>query len=179
MSATTRFDIIVAYAERDRAIGRRGAIPWPRLRADMQHFAQATRGGTVIMGRLTYASLPHGRPLPGRRNIVVSTTTSPTDYPPGVAVAPSLDIALALAATCPNVWVIGGARLYADALAHPAARRLHATALTGLAVPDADAHFPAMPDDAGWAAVGDGVACDAEGWVRTVYERKGDAPPQQ
>jgi dihydrofolate reductase len=89
--STMSFDVIVAYAENDRAIGRNGAIPWDRLPADMKFFAQATRGGTVVMGRRTYASLPGGRPLPGRRNIVVSATTTASDYPPGVAVAPSLD----------------------------------------------------------------------------------------
>lgn len=171
MAATAHFNVIVAYAEKDRAIGRNGAIPWERLPADMKFFAQATRGGTVIMGRRTYASLP--RSLPGRRNIVVSTTTTGDDYPPGVVVTGSLDHALTIAATCPNVWVIGGERLYAEAIAHPNMRRLYATVIKDLHVERADAFFPAMPD--GFAPATDEPACTVhEGgvtWTRTVLER--------
>jgi dihydrofolate reductase len=169
------FDVIVAYAERDRAIGRNGAIPWDRLPADMKFFAQATRGGTVVMGRRTYASLPGGRPLPGRRNIVVSATTTASDYPPGVAVAPSLDDALALAATCPNVWVIGGERLYAEAIAHPGLRRVHATVIKDLRVEHADAFFPAMPAGV-FEPVGESACVVHESgvtWTRTAYQRGG------
>ena len=96
----------------DRVIGHNGTIPW-RLPEEQQHFKRLTMGATVVMGRATWESLPASvRPLPGRRNIVVSR--QPSYDAPGAEVAGSLNEALRRAAG--DVWVIGGASLYEEAL---------------------------------------------------------------
>jgi dihydrofolate reductase len=91
-------------------IGRAGGIPW-RLPEDQARFKELTMGGTVVMGRLTWESLPAKvRPLPGRRNVVV---TRQADYmADGATVVRGLDEAL----TDDETWVIGGAEIYALAL---------------------------------------------------------------
>ena len=96
----------------NRVIGRDGVIPW-HLPEDMAHFRSLTDGATVIMGRRTWESLPpRFRPLPGRRNVVL---TRSRDWPADAAtVAHSLSEALADVRTG-DVWVIGGAAVYACA----------------------------------------------------------------
>jgi len=90
-------------------IGRDGELPW-HLPEDMTHFRTLTRGATVIMGRRTWESLPpRFRPLPGRRNLVLSRT--PQD---GAETFP--DLPRALAAVTGDAWVIGGAAVYKAAL---------------------------------------------------------------
>jgi dihydrofolate reductase len=97
----------------DRVIGNDGTLPW-ELPEDLQRFKELTTGATVVMGRATWQSLPASvRPLPGRRNIVLSR--SPGFQAPGAEVFGSLDDALAAADG--DVWVIGGASVYAEALA--------------------------------------------------------------
>lgn len=92
-------------------IGAGGGIPWD-LPEDRKHFAAVTRGATVVMGRATWESLPERyRPLPGRRNVVL--TRQHGWGSPGAEVAASLDEALAGGE---DVWVIGGAQVYAAAL---------------------------------------------------------------
>lgn len=96
----------------DRVIGRDGGIPW-RLPEDLQLFKQLTMGATVVMGRSTWESLPGSvRPLPGRRNLVVTHRTSYDAA--GAEVVSSLDEALDDSAG--DVWVIGGASIYEQAL---------------------------------------------------------------
>lgn len=109
----------VIYARaRNGVIGARGDLPW-HLPEDLAHFKAITQGCPVIMGRKTWDSLPpRFRPLPGRRNIVV--TRQPQWQAPGAERAGSLEAALALCAgddAPEQVWVIGGAQLYAQALA--------------------------------------------------------------
>jgi dihydrofolate reductase len=101
---------LIAAVASNNVIGRNGGLPW-HLPADLKHFRDLTTGHTVIMGRLTYESV--GRPLPRRRNIIVSTKMA--SPPAGVEVVPSLQAALALpiAGEC---FIVGGARLYAEAL---------------------------------------------------------------
>ena len=91
------------------AIGLDGKIPW-RHPGDQRRFKRVTLGATVVMGRATFDE--NGRPLPGRRNIVV--TSRPLDVP-GVEVARSVDEALAMAGSG-DVWFIGGARIYEEAM---------------------------------------------------------------
>ncbi len=94
---------------RNRVIGAAGGIPW-HLPEDFRWFKQATLGGVVVMGRKTFESL--GRPLPGRRNVVLSTA----GFYQGVEMLRSLD-ALDAAHYAPlPVWIIGGAALYAQTL---------------------------------------------------------------
>ncbi|MDF3143044.1 MULTISPECIES: dihydrofolate reductase [unclassified Streptomyces] len=123
-------DIGLIWAQTlDGVIGADNAIPW-RLPEDMAHFKATTLGHPVIMGRKTWDSLPaRFRPLPGRRNIVV--TRDPLWTAEGAQRAGSIDTALELAAESPEptgtaaAWVIGGGEIYRAAL--PYARTLSVT----------------------------------------------------
>lgn len=129
--------IIVAVA-RNGVIGRDNALPW-HLPADLRHFKTVTMGRPVIMGRRTHESI--GRPLPGRLNIVV--TRNPGFRAPGCEVASSLDAALDRARAAgaqDEVFVIGGAQLYTEAL--PRAARLYLTRID--ADIGGDIRFPAI-----------------------------------
>ena len=132
--------IVVAIAE-NRVIGRDGGLPW-RLPADMTRFRSLTMGKPVVMGRRTHESI--GRPLDGRRNIVV---TRRTGYrAPGCTVARSFDAALDVAldaardsaSGAAEVAVIGGANVYERAL--PVADRIHLTLVH--ASIEGDVRFP-------------------------------------
>lgn len=99
-------------------IGRDGTLPW-RLPEDLQHFRSLTTGATVLMGRRTWESLPpRFRPLPGRRNLVLSHTAQE-------GAETFRDLHQALAAVSGDVWVIGGAAVYRAAL--PLADRIEVT----------------------------------------------------
>ena len=102
---------LVAAVASNGIIGANGRLPWS-LPEDLKHFKRLTLGHPVIMGRLTWESLKGA--LPGRDNIVVSAT--PGYEAPGAAVANSLEGALALCAGEPVAFVIGGSRLFAEAL---------------------------------------------------------------
>ena len=108
-------------------IGKDGAMPW-HLPEDLAHFKQLTRGSPVIMGRKTWDSLPPKfRPLPGRLNIVI---TRQGDWQAeGAQRAASLQDALHLAGPAPELWVIGGAQIYAQA--EPLANRAEVTEIAG------------------------------------------------
>lgn len=109
---------------RNGVIGIDGGLPW-HVPEDMQRFRALTTGATVVMGRLTWESLPQRfRPLPGRRNIVL--TRDPSYDAPGANVMSSLDEAVASA---PDVWVIGGGAVYAAAL--PRAHAVFVTDIDG------------------------------------------------
>ena len=104
----------MAAVARGGVIGRDGAIPW-RIPEDAQHFRALTMGQPVVMGRKTWDSLPAAyRPLPGRRNVVV--TRNPAWHADGAERAGSLDDGLRLLAGAHRVFVIGGGDLYAEAL---------------------------------------------------------------
>ena len=93
---------------RNRVIGADGGIPW-RLPGEQALFKQRTMGATVVMGRATWESLPaRVRPLPGRRNVVL--TRDPGWHADGAEVARSVEDVLA---RYDDVWVIGGAAVYA------------------------------------------------------------------
>lgn len=99
---------------RNGVIGKDNAMPW-RLPEDMAHFKQVTMGSPVLMGRKTWDSLPPKfRPLPGRRNIVI--TRQPDWQAEGAERAGSLQEALALCGDAPKIWVTGGAEIYRQAL---------------------------------------------------------------
>jgi len=91
-------------------IGVGGRIPW-HYAGDFRRFKRVTMGKTLIMGRNTFESIGH--PLPGRRNIVV--TTRPLDVA-GIEIVPTLDEAVELAGEEIDVWFIGGARIYEEAM---------------------------------------------------------------
>ena len=111
---------LIAALARNRVIGRDNRLPW-HLPADLRFFKQTTMGKPLLMGRRTWESI--GRPLPGRRMIVLSRDL---DYQaPGCTVARSLDEALDVAGAVPELMVIGGAALYQQTL--PGAERLYLT----------------------------------------------------
>jgi len=122
-------------------IGRGGDIPW-RVPEDLARFKEVTMGHTVVMGRRTWESLPpRVRPLPGRRNVVLSRR--PGFAADGAKVVGSLEQAL----TEPETWVIGGAQIYRLAL--PRATRCEVTEVEiDLRVDDDDALAPVL--DEGW-----------------------------
>jgi dihydrofolate reductase len=120
---------LVSSVARDGGIGRAGDL-LVRLPGDLPRLKQLTMGASIVMGRKTWDSLPR-RPLPGRRNIVV--TRDPAWQAGGAERAGSLEEALALAGDVPRVFVIGGAEVFARAL--PLADELELTEI--------DAEFPA------------------------------------
>ena len=134
--AGVALSLIVAM-DRARAIGRDGELPW-HLPNDLKRFKFLTMGKPIIMGRRTHASI--GRPLPGRRNIVL---TQSNDYlAPGCDCFDSLQGALASLAAGTEAMIIGGAALYREALPH--ASRIYLTEVD--ATVDGDVHFPLMSE---------------------------------
>lgn len=124
--------IIVAIAE-NGTIGDKNALLW-HISEDLRNFKRITSGHPVIMGRKTYESL--GRPLPNRVNVVVSRTTTQIE---GCSVVDSLEKAIALFSADEEIFIIGGAQIYAQAL--PLADKFY---LTVVEHPyDGDTSFPA------------------------------------
>ncbi|MGB1581360.1 MAG: type 3 dihydrofolate reductase [Nevskiales bacterium] len=115
----SRISLIVAMDE-NNLIGRDNDLPW-RLPNDLQYFKRVTMAKPLIMGRKCFDSI--GKPLPGRRNIVL--TRNDAWHAEGVELASSLDQALALTAGDKEVMVIGGAQIYAQAL--PRVERIYLT----------------------------------------------------
>lgn len=144
MSDQVTLSMIVARGQ-NGVIGRDGDLPW-RLSADLQHFKRTTLGKPIIMGRATWESFPK-RPLPGRENIVLSRDWAYAA--PGARVysslPPAINVARAMAARAEldEVFVIGGATLYTQAL--PMADRLYITEVE--AAPDGDVYFPELEND--------------------------------
>ncbi|MFT6194355.1 MAG: dihydrofolate reductase [Cognaticolwellia sp.] len=128
----TILSMIVAHAN-NRVIGKNNDMPW-HLPADLTYFKKTTLGKPIIMGRKTYQSI--GRPLPGRKNIVISRDNN--FQAEGVEVANSVDAALALVVDSAEVMVIGGGAIYQHCLV--AAQRLYITHIN--ADIDGDTHFP-------------------------------------
>ncbi|MGN8554036.1 UNVERIFIED_CONTAM: dihydrofolate reductase [Microbacterium sp. SLM126] len=150
---TARIGLVWAEAS-GGVIGAQGGLPW-HVPEDLAHFKEVTSGAPVVMGRRTWESLPDGfRPLPGRRNIVVTRSGEWTA--PGAERSASLEAALATAAdSSPEwIWVIGGGELFRESIG--SADRLEVTELD-LAV-DGDTF---APDRSDWRTV---AAEPAEGW---------------
>jgi dihydrofolate reductase len=171
------FDLVVA-ADLDWGIGKDNGLPWPRLRGDLAHFRRLTsttvRDGAqnaILMGRNTWQSKEvAGKPLPKRLNVVVART--PLTVPDGVVVTPGLDAALAAADTAKveRVFVVGGAHLYRDALAHAQLARIYLTRVAArygcdIRIPDLDA--AGFVRDATW----EGEALGDEAGVQYRIER--------
>jgi dihydrofolate reductase len=133
----TRLTAVVAATEND-VIGRDNGMPW-HLPADLAHFKAVTLGHPVLMGRKTFEAI--GRPLPGRRNFVLSRGGA--FKAPGVESVASLDEALAAAGDVPELMIIGGAAVYELALSRT--DRVHLTRLH-MAMDDGDAFFPMLPE---------------------------------
>jgi dihydrofolate reductase len=130
----SRISLIAAVAS-NGVIGDRGRIPW-RLADDLRRFQRLTMGHVLLMGRRTFVSI--GRPLPGRRTIVLSRGGAAI---PEVETARDAEDALRLAAAAPEVFVAGGEEVYRLML--PRADRLLLTWVE--AAPTGDAHWPPVP----------------------------------
>jgi len=155
--------VLVAAVARNGIIGADGKLPW-HLPEDLKHFKQLTLNHPVLMGRRTWESL--GRPLPGRKNIVI---TRRAGYEaPGASVAASLEDAIALCAGEPEAFVIGGAEIYAAAL--PIADGLVLTEIQRDYA--GDTHFPGW-DRAAWRVVKKDEHTSATGvrFLVVQYER--------
>ena len=129
---------MIAAVAKNRAIGLNNKlIYW--LPNDLKRFKALTTGHTIVMGRNTYLSLPKGA-LPNRRNVVLSRTLKEL---PGCEVFPSLDEALKSCGADEDVYIIGGARVYEEAIAK--ADRLCLTEVDDTPK-EADAFFPNYSD---------------------------------
>lgn len=134
--------VLIAAVARNGVIGRDNQLLW-QLPEDMAHFRETTRGAPVLMGRKTWESLPpRFRPLPGRRNVVLSR--QPGFLAEGAEVVASLDEALLRLQAAPQAFVMGGEQLYREAL--PRADQLVLTELDRDY--EGDAHFPAWDREA-------------------------------
>lgn len=136
---------MIAALAKKQVIGKNNLMPW-HMPADLAHFKRVTLGKPVLMGRKTFESI--GRPLPGRRNLVISR--NPDYQAEGIEVVCSVEAALALLAgsSVEELMVIGGGHLYAEML--PSADCLYLTRID-LAV-EGDTRFPAF-DDGQWQRV--------------------------
>lgn len=170
------FDVIVA-ADLDWGIGKSGGLPWPKLRADLAHFRRITTAApadkrcAIVMGRRTWQSSEiAGRPLPRRLNVVV--TRGALEVPAGVLAAGSLPAAIAAARAdqrVADVFVVGGAELYREALASSDLRWIYLTRVAARFACDV-----AIPDLAaiGWGPTDwDGTAEHVDADVRYCIER--------
>lgn len=126
--------IIVAIAE-NNGIGKNNQLLW-HLPADLKHFKDITNGHAILMGRKTYASI--GKPLPNRRNIVITRNTELEI--PGVEVVHSLADAITICQDLDEIFVIGGAEIYNQALDY--CHKIYLTVVRGDF--KADAFFPVI-----------------------------------
>ena len=157
------FSIVAALQVKSLGIGHQGHLPWPKCSEDLSHFQRLTSHGVVIMGRKTYESLPDSmRPLPNRKNIVISRTL--TDLP-GAMVLSTLEDALA-ACNDTNVFVIGGGKLYRQAMDHPKCQCLYLTWMKDHS--DCDTFFPALD---GWTMMHSYPSKSTQIQQFCVYER--------
>ena len=132
-----KISLIVAAAT-NNVIGRDGGLPW-HLSEDLKRFKRLTTGKPIIMGRLTHESI--GKPLPDRRNIVISSREGLKIE--GCEVVATPDAALALVAGAEEVMIIGGGKVYEQVL--PTADRIYMTRVD--ATPDGDTFFPEINNE--------------------------------
>jgi dihydrofolate reductase len=136
---------LIAAVSLNNLIGNAGKIPW-RLPSDLREFRRRTMGSTVIMGRKTFESLGQ-KPLPGRKNIVVSSSPPPSPLLCAWASSPQDAVDMVETSEC---WVIGGSEIYKAFL--PSASRIVLTTLqTSVfpADPAKNVYFPAWRECAG------------------------------
>ena len=156
--------MIVAMA-RNRVIGAGNKMPW-HLPAELKLFKTITMGHHIVMGRNTWESI--GRLLPGRTSVIV--TRQPEYRVDGAIMAPSVEAAIAACGDDTEIFIIGGAQLYAAALPH--ADRLYLTLVD--ADVDGDARMPEFDLNAWEKRSAQAWAADDKNpyaYVQTVYER--------
>ncbi|MBX7241746.1 MAG: dihydrofolate reductase [Bacteroidia bacterium] len=136
---------VIFAASENHVIGYKNQLPW-RLSGDLKYFKRITSGKTVIMGRKTYESL--GKPLPNRRNIVVSSLFTEVE---GIEVAPNLNAALKLCEGEAEVFLIGGAQIFKTAFEEKIVDKIYFTLVH--AETEGDTFFE-IPDKNHWKIVG-------------------------
>ena len=149
----------IVAVDRNWAIGRDNGLLFS-LPGDMKRFRTLTAGGTLIMGRKTLDSFPGGRPLPKRRNIVI--TRSSDFHREGCETVSTPEDALALAGNGENVWLIGGGSIYAaliDLCQRASVTRVDST------VSDADTFFPDLDALPNWKIERTGEAVTESGLI--------------
>jgi dihydrofolate reductase len=154
-----RISMIAAMAK-NRVIGHKNALPW-HLPEDLRHFRDLTMGHHILMGRKTFESI--GKPLPGRQSVVISR--NPDFVFPGVEAASSIEEAILLCSGDEEVFFIGGADLYNQAIR--LAQRIYLTEIQDEY--EGDAYFPRL-DPSEWFETSREVH---EGYHFAVYDRKG------
>ena len=161
--APTPLVSLIAAVARDGTIGANNSIPW-RIPGEQKYFRAVTTGHPIIMGRKTHESI--GRPLPDRRNIVV--TRNPGFRAAGCEVFTSLEQALAACQGVDEVFVIGGGELYRESL--PRADRLYLTEIHADFA--GDTHFPDF-DRTQWTSVSRERHRSENGWAYdyAIYHR--------
>ena len=139
--------IIIAAMSENRVIGKDNVMPWS-LKEDMQRFKNLTMGWPCIMGRKTWESLPK-KPLPGRLNIVISSTKTADSgfFPQDVKIFPSLPAAIKYCAGYEKIFICGGEIIYRQALT--LANKIELTLIHRLY--EGDAFFPEIDDT--WAPI--------------------------
>ena len=158
-----RISLIVALDECG-GIGRQGGLPW-HLSADLRRFKALTMGHHIVMGRKTWESI--GRALPGRFSIVI---THQTDYhAPGALVEHSLaaGLELARAGEKQEIFIIGGAEIFAAAL--PVATRIYLTRVH-TCIQGADAFFPELPPEAWKLVEANQIPADEQNEYTTTFQ---------
>jgi dihydrofolate reductase len=130
---------LIVAASANNVIGVQGKLPW-RLPADLKRFKEVTTGKPIVMGRRTWDSI--GRPLPNRKNIVISR--NPGFSAPGCIVVDSPEAAIEAAGSADEMMIIGGGHIYREFLSR--ADRIYMTRVD--VEIDGDAHFPALLEDA-------------------------------
>jgi len=136
---------LIAAVANNHVIGAENRLIW-HLPADLKHFKTLTMGNTIVMGRKTFESI--GKPLPGRRNIVI--TRNKDFNAPGCEIAYSLEEALKMSNKGETVYVIGGADIYHQTIDHPHTKVLYITRI--FACFEGDAFFPSV-EPAKWKLV--------------------------
>ncbi len=157
-----RISMIAAMAK-NRVIGHKNTLPW-HLPEDLKHFRNLTMGHHILMGRKTFESI--GKPLPGRKSVVISR--NPDFFFQGVEVARSIDQAISLCSGDEEIFFIGGAALYDQAIVF--AQRIYLTEIRQEY--EGDAYFPEIDAEVWQEASRERHG----GYDFVVYERKGDQP---
>lgn len=156
----------IVIVDRNWAIGKDNGLLFS-LPTDMKYFRTLTSGGTLLMGRRTLDSFPGGKPLPNRRNIVI--TRNPDFQRDGVEVVSDPEDCHTLISQLPQekVWVIGGGSVYTALL--PQCRRAYVTRVDA-AVEDADTFFPNLDKSPDWKLVSESEPVTENGFTFRFVE---------
>ena len=149
----------IVVTDKNWAIGRDGGLLFS-LPTDMKRFRTLTMGGTVILGRRTLVSFPGGKPLPDRRNIVISHDGDLLIDHAEIAATPEEAVSMTAGDDPDKIWVIGGGSIYAALLAR--CKRVYLT-LVDAAGEEPDPYCPTLDKLPGWEMVSSGEPMEENG----------------